>query len=218
MGFLRMTMKLTRKGIRAFFHETIPDYALELLPWLWIVLVAVVLSIAGAVIDMGGFDVPGWVWWLLIATSVFVAQFLTWNDMRKQRNEWRQQKLTHDKIDKLKEFRRQLIDLQNQLGPKQDRAEFGRWEERHENIRASVKEYLKKEFNETEEYLFNDIGLFDVKVLFGEDLAKMELDYLKRRSIIGRDHQWLETMMIDYLRDRRRLYPLDDPPAAPPKG
>jgi hypothetical protein len=73
-----VAMKVSKEDIRAFFYETIPDYFLDLLPKLWVVLVAVALSIVGAIIDMGDFSVPGWFWLALIAISVFIAQFMLW--------------------------------------------------------------------------------------------------------------------------------------------
>lgn len=44
------------------------------------------MSFAGAIIDMGDFDVPGWVWWSVVILSIFIIQFLAWVRMKNERD------------------------------------------------------------------------------------------------------------------------------------
>ena len=98
-------MKIGVTDFHVFWKETLPDYFLELLRNLWVVGVTVILTVAGAVIDMGGIDIPGWVWWVLIIFSMFVAQFLTWDSARKERDQLRRLNITQDRVARLQTYR-----------------------------------------------------------------------------------------------------------------
>jgi hypothetical protein len=202
-----VAMKVSKEDIRAFFYETIPDYFLDLLPKLWVVLVAVALSIVGAIIDMGDFSVPGWFWLALIAISVFIAQFMLWIEVRNERDALRKYNVTQDALKQIAEYRHQGITFQNEKIKTEE--EHGDWWARYKILRKEMIGFISENFSPTESQLFDRLGIFDFFILPG-DPEEMTYKYLQRRSWIIRDHKWLDDLAKDYGRKRHRAEIEDD--------
>ncbi len=70
--------------------KSLQEYIRSLGRWGWAVLVGVLLSVAGAVLDVGGVvGFPRWVWATMIGVTLLVAPFIAFHQMRKQRDEAR---------------------------------------------------------------------------------------------------------------------------------
>lgn len=191
-------MRFTRKDIRVFYRETLPDYFLELVQDLWVVLVAIVIAIAGAIIDMGEVNVPSWVWGTLIVASVFVAQFLTWNRMRKDRDKHKKADIDNNILAKIEEMRKEVVVLLNE--PTKNDAELAVLRHKYEEWRKKTRDYVSKHITNAEAGIFYTMGTF---TWMGMPTTE-NFEELKARSMMAHDQAHLKQLISDYSRAKPR--------------
>jgi len=195
-------MRLTRDDLRILWRETLPDYGLSVAHHWWVIGFGVLLAIVGEVSNVfPNFHLPGWAWGLVALLGVFIAQFLAWNDMRKERDRLTRFQVTQAALVKVAEFRHTQIHMQNEPLPTDE--VLGAWWQRYTTLRNEIISFLKINFSEAESLSFSMIGTFEM-VFLPLDGDKPDYVRVQRRSWIIRDHKWLDELVKDYSRQRYR--------------
>lgn len=191
-------MRITRKHIRIFFHETLLDYFLELAHYAWVVFFTAIMSFAGAIIDMGDFDVPVWVWWSLVILSIFVIQFLAWMRMKNERDKHKKADIDNVILAKISGQRDEVVEMLNK--PTKDESELGVLRYRYEEWRKKTRDYLNDNITEGEAGIFYRMGTFS---WMGMPTTE-NFEELKARSMMAHDAAHLKQLVSDYSRAKPR--------------
>lgn len=162
----------------------------------------------------GSFVMPSWIYYVAAAICVFLAQFLAWLDMKKERDTLRAFNVTEDVLKKIGEYRSELIAHQNK--PIKTEEELGQWKEQFLTLKKEISEHIGKNVSEAEKKLFDRYGRF-TKHIFGDELQiEMEIEingkkqkvktshptHVQYKSMIVRDYEFLYELVKDYARQR----------------
>jgi hypothetical protein len=193
-------MGVSRKEFGTYCKEVFPDYFWDVVRYWYLVGLTGFIGIFGALVDMGDFDFPAWIWWLIGLSGLFVAQFLAWNSVRKERDLLRRYDVAQGTLKKLSEFRGKLIDMQND--PVATEEALGAWKERYSNLRREILDSITAEVSPAEADLFETLGNYAPIAITGKHYVNdSHFDFTSR---IIRDHNWLAKAVEDYGRQRFR--------------
>lgn len=150
------------------------------------------------------FVMPAWVWVAIIFIGLFIAQFLAWRDIKRERDLLRKYDVSQQTLSDLANLRDRLISHQNTNIT--SGTELGQWIEQFLSIRREVNAILQERVSYAEHRAYDHIGLF---VLYevpptGNLTEHEHRQYVHWRSRIGRDHKWIEKFIHDYSRYRMR--------------
>lgn len=132
--------------------------------------------------------------------SLFIAQFLLWDHVRKERDQLRRYNVAQATLNQLAEFRGQLVEMQNENVT--DVSEFGAWRQRYSDLRERIRQYIEANISNAEARLYETLGNYDVIVIAGKGYVSDE--HINFTSRVIRDHKWLDKAIQDYGRQRFR--------------
>ncbi len=147
-------------------------------------------------------DVKLWPWWanvILFAAAAHWGQFLAWRDAKRERDALRKYDINQSTLERLAEYRQQLISLQNES--LQTDMDVGGWIERYKKLREDIIEFLKGNVSPAESSLFARLGLVTTRNV--QKPPPVNADHVHWRSRCIRDWLWIEECTKDY--GRRRL-------------
>lgn len=187
----------TKKDFAAY-REAVLRYWLALAGFAVFTLIASIKDIAEAV--FGSFVMPSWVYYTIGFACIFIAQFLAWLDIKRDKDKLKKHNITQDALAKVASYRNELIRHQNK--ELKNEIELGKWISEYENKRNEIIDYLRKNITQAESDLFHSLGIFSTIVIQGKNYVNGEhINYCSR---VIRDHRWLTTLVIDYSRNKER--------------
>ena len=191
----------SRTDIRGFIKQTLPDYGLCVLHYWWVVGFSFLIAVVGWVAQIFGTHVPGWLWVAVIILGVFIAQFLAWNDMRKERDRLHRYDVAQTTLTKLSVFRNDLISIQNEKLTSE--TELGAWRQRYFDKRNEIINYLSQNVSQAEANLFERLGNYLSVVIMEKNYVNQH-EHVNLTAQVIRDHHWLERAIQDYSRKKFR--------------
>ena len=172
----------------------------------WYALVIGVVAIIALVVQTLA-DATGlrlWPWWMnlvLFGVAIHGGQLLAWCEMKRERDALRKYNVSQASLDKLAQYRDQLISMQNE--DIKTEVDLGSWKERYRGLRDEITQYISVNISPAEAKLFTGLGLFAIYHITNQ--AALNDQHIKQRSMIARDYFWLERCVKDY--SRRKLRP-----------
>lgn len=151
-------------------------------------------------------QIPSSVWWIVIFLGISMSQFLAWLDIKRERDDLRRYDVTRETLKQVADYRHEQISFQNDE-VKDDEAE-GAWWTRYQAKRKEIIEFISSNFSPAEASLFESMGMIDIVFLPGD--REHDFRYIHRRSMIVRDHRWLDELVKDYGRRRYHARPEED--------
>ncbi len=188
-------MKLRAAALKMSAREYVP----ALLSYWWLVGIAG-MGTLGRFIQVFYWDkpMPDWFWWAAIVGPVLIAQFLAFHKMRVERDRLRKFGVTQDGLRELAAHRSKLISMQNE--PIADEVGLGQWIERYQSQRLLISGSIKQNISPAEAGLFDDMGTLPLELLGDEQGVKATIGYIRKRSMVIRDHRHLFELVKDYAR------------------